>query len=293
MTTRAGSRPKVSFVTDSTSGLPDMWLRRFGVSVVPLDVLAADRSYIDGVEISPQDIVGLLRGKTVVTTSRPAPGRFLRVFDELEATGTTDIVCVHLSSLLSGTCEAAHLAGLDVHARVKVIDSGLIGAGVAAALLAGGLARRQGADADLVVRTMADCAARTKVTAYVDSLDYLRRGGRIRASRAFFGTALGLRPIMQCHEGQLQVVETARGGARGWQRLARVAADSVPGAATGDTVVDVAVQHVDSNLAAHQVMALLRSYMPAISRCWIAPVGAVLAAHGGPGALAVTVSPSA
>lgn len=287
------ARQQVRFVTDSTSGLPQPWLRRFGVSVVPLDVIANERSYIDGTEISPQHIVKLLRQKTVVTTSRPAPGRFLKVFDTLEAAGATNIVCVHLSSLLSGTCEAAHLAGLDIDARVSVIDSGLIGAGVAATLISGGLARRRGADADLIIRTMADCAARTKVTAYVDSLDYLRRGGRIRASRAFFGTALGLRPIMQNHEGQLRVIETVRGGPRGWQKLAQTAAQSVPGAATGDTIVDVSVQHVGSTEAAHHVMALLRRHLPAISRCWIAPVGAVLAAHGGPGALAVTVTPSA
>lgn len=286
------ARAKISFVTDSTSGLRPEWLRRFGVTVVPLDVIAQDTSYIDGVEISPTDILDLLRRKVVVTTSRPAPGRFLDAFDQLEAHGTTDIICVHLSSLLSGTCEAAHLASLDVNARVKVIDSGLLGAGVAATLMAGGLSRRRGNTPDQVVRVMADAAARTTVTAYVDSLDYLRRGGRIRTSQAILGTALGRRPLMQTQAGQLQVVETVRGGSRGLARLAECAAKSVPGALTGDRVVDVSVQHVGSKTAAYQVMAHLDRLLPAVSRSWIAPVGAVLAAHGGPGALAVTITPT-
>lgn len=293
MTNALGSPSKIALVTDSTSGLPPAWLRRFGVTVVPLDVIAQDQSYIDGVQISPEQILNLLRRKVVVTTSRPAPGRFLAAFDQLEANGTTDIVCVHLSSLLSGTCEAAHLASLDVGARVKVIDSGLLGAGVAATLLAGGLSRRLGNSPDQVVRVMADAAARTTVTAYVDSLDYLRRGGRIRASQALLGTALGRRPLMQTQDGQLHVVETVRGGSRGLHRLAECAARSVPGAVTGDKIVDVAVQHVGSNVAAHQVMAHLLRILPAVGRSWIAPVGAVLAAHGGPGALAVTITPTA
>ena len=273
-------------VTDSTAYLPAAVAEAADLRVVPLTVTVSGRDGREGLEVSSADVARALRERRVaVTTSRPAPTEFATAYRELFAAGATGIVSVHLSSRLSGTYESAELAAEEFGGRVAVVDSGSAGMGVGFVALAAASAASAGGDL-AAVRAAAELAAKNMSTLfYVDTLEFLRRGGRIGAASALLGTALAVKPILHVVDGEVVLREKVRTSARALARLGDLVVEEA-----GDSDVDIAVQHLDAADRAQSLYDQLLSRLGSrVRRSYVSEVGAVVAAHTGPGVIGVCI----
>jgi DegV family protein with EDD domain len=276
----------VRVLTDSTAYLPPELCVASGIEVVPLQVVVGGRSLAEGVEVASDEVAAALRRYTPVSTSRPSPVRLLESLERLAADGATAVVAVHLSAAMSGTYDAARLAARDAPVPVHVVDSRSLGMGLGYAVLAAAEAAAAGQDAERVADAARHCAAGTHAFFYVDTLEHLRRGGRIGAAQALIGSALAVKPLLTLRDGRIEPLEKVRTSARALARLEEVAA-----AAAGDGPVDVAVHHLASPERAAQLADRLSARLPRLRRLHVIEVGAVVGAHVGPGMLAVVVAP--
>ncbi len=175
----------VAVLTDSTACLPADMAAESGVRVLPLHVLVGRRTMAEGVDIDAAQVAALLRGgrgAETVSTSRPAPGEFVQAYRDLvEQSGCDAIASLHLSSAVSGTVEAARLAADAVRdeVRVEVLDSRVLGMALGYAACAGAQAAAQGAGVEEVIDLAGRRCAASTTLFYVDTLEHLRRGGRV------------------------------------------------------------------------------------------------------------------
>lgn len=276
----------VAVVTDSTAYLPDELLRGTAVDVVPVQVVIGGRPFDETAdEASPQRIADALRAWQPVTTSRPAPERFRLAFASAAQAGADAVVCATLSSRMSATFESAEIAAKEVDIPVHCVDSRTVGMGLGFAVLAGARRAAEGESASEVASLIERKARASTSLFYVDTLEYLRRGGRIGATRAAVGQALQVKPILQILDGEVMPLERVRTSAKAIARMTELAL-----AATLGRSVEIAVQHLDAAERAHALAATLSDYLPR-SRVIVCPLGAVVGAHTGPGIVAVVVSP--
>jgi DegV family protein with EDD domain len=276
----------IAVVTDSTAYLPADVAAEHGLTVVPITVVIGGRDGLEGVDFSPADVAtALLSRRVAVTTSRPAPAAFEEVYRRLLADGADGIVSVHLSAALSGTYDAAVLAAAEVGERVTVIDSRSAGMALGFAALSGAAAAKAGEDLDTVRAAASDSAGRTTALFYVDSLEFLRRGGRIGAAQALLGTALSVKPILHIVDGGIVVRDKVRTTSRALARIVDLAV-----AAAGDGAVDVAIHHLGAPDRAADIMASVCDRLgDAVRERYVTEIGAAVAAHVGPGLLSVVV----
>ena len=281
---------RVVVVTDSTASLPAEVAQARGIRVVPLQVVIGAKVLDEGPDGATPDVVAqALRDFVPVSTSRPAPALFADVYRSLEADGVDEVVSVHLSGEMSGTFESAQLAALEVDLPVHVVDSGQVGIATGYAALtavdvldAGGTAQ-QAAEAALARGQAASSLF------YVDTLEYLRRGGRIGAAAALFGSALAVKPLLEIKDGRVVPRERVRTASRALARLADLAVEIA-----GEQQVDVCVSHLaNADRAEELATALAERLADGLDgrEVMCGELGAVLGAHVGPGMVAVCVSP--
>ncbi|MET8046664.1 DegV family protein [Streptosporangium sp. NPDC005286] len=277
--------PSVAVVTDSTAYLPREQASRLGIIVVPLQVVVGGRSLDDMARLDGASVDDALGERAPVTTSRPAPRRFADAYDQAAAQGATGIVSIHLSAEMSGTVEAARAGAEDSPVPVDVIDSRSIAMGLGFPVLAAAGAAAAGA-----TRTEVADAARRRAESirsffYVDTLEYLRRGGRIGAAATLLGSALMIKPILHIRDGAIVPLEKVRTASRAIARLEDLAVE-----AAGTAPVEVAVQHLGAAARAEALAARLPRRIPALVEVTVVEVGSVIGAHVGPGMLGITVS---
>jgi DegV family protein with EDD domain len=281
---------RVVVVTDSTASLPAEVAQARGIRIVPLQVVIGAKVLDEGPGgATPEVVAQALREFVPVSTSRPAPALFAELYRTLEAEGAEEIVSVHLSAEMSGTVESAQLAALEVDLPVHVVDAGQVGiatgyaALTAADVLDGGGTAQAAAEAAL-----ARGEAATSLF-YVDTLEYLRRGGRIGAAAAILGSALSVKPLLAIAEGRVAPRERVRTASRALARLADLAVE-----AAGDQPVDVCVSHLANAERAEELASALAERLAhglEGREVMCGELGAVLGAHVGPGMVAVCVAP--
>jgi DegV family protein with EDD domain len=277
---------RVAVVTDSTAGLSASVAAEAGVRVVPLTVTLGGRSGVEGVDVTPADVARALGERRIsVVTSRPSPGELAQVYADALA-DATDVVAVHLSSKLSGTYASAVAAARDFSGTVSVVDSGSTAMGLGFPVLAAAAVARSGGDAAAVRSAAEDAVSRTTTLFYVDTLEYLRRGGRIGAAAALVGTALAVKPILRVDTAGVALAERVRTSARGLARLEELAVDLA-----GDSgPVNVAVHHLAATSRADTLASRLSERLPRVKELLVSEVGAVIGAHVGPGVVGVVIS---
>lgn len=279
----------VAVVTDSTAYLPADVVKSAGVRVVPLQVLIGGRSGAEGTDVTPQHVAtALLDRHTPVTTSRPTPADFAAAYDEAFADGATGIVSIHMSGELSGTWQSAALAAQESAAEVRVLDSRSTAMGLGFAVMAAADVAVKGGSVNEVYAAAGDCIERTTTLFFVDTLEYLRRGGRIGATAAILGTALSVKPILHVVDGRIVLREKVRTAARGLSRLADLSVE-----AAGDGPVDVAVHFLGKDDRATDLSDRLRTRLPALRLLVVSELGAAVGAHVGPGVVGVVIVRSA
>ncbi|MFF3907024.1 DegV family protein [Streptomyces sp. NPDC001848] len=276
----------VAIVTDSTAYLPRRTMERHGITAVPLTVVLGDQAFEEGTEISARSLAQALQKRRSVTTSRPSPELFADTYRKIAASGATDIVSLHLSSELSGTYDAAVLAGRRAPVPVRVVDTGMVAMALGFCALAAAEAAEAGGTVDDAVTAAEKRAADTSAYFYVDTLDYLRRGGRIGAAQALLGSALAVKPLLQLNGGRIELLEKVRTASKAIARLEEIVAERA-----GNGQVDIAVHHLAAAERASALADRLRARVPGLADLHVSEVGAVIGAHTGPGLLGAVVSP--
>ena len=277
----------VAVVTDSTAYLPDGLAQRHGIRQVSLHVLVDGRHWRDGVQLGPAELVAALARRATVSTSRPTPGEFEAVYREALRAGADTVVSVHLSRALSGTWESARLAAAQIGGqRVQVVDSHSAGMGLGFAALAAAAVAAAGADQATVCDAAERVGARTRTFFSVDTLEHLRRGGRISSAAALLGTALAVKPLLHVDSGRIVPLEKVRTATRARARLVELAVQ-----AAGSAPLDLAVHHLGAADRAADLVERLRARLPMLNDCLVSEVGAAIGAHAGPGMLGVVVLP--
>ncbi|WP_329299595.1 DegV family protein [Streptomyces sp. NBC_00659] len=276
----------VAIVTDSTAYLPPRTMERHGITSVPLTVVLGDQALEEGTEISARSLALALQKRRPVTTSRPSPETFAATYREVAASGATGIVSLHLSSEFSGTYDAAVLAARDAPVPVRVVDTGMVAMALGFCALAAADSAEAGGSVDDAVTAAEKRAAGMSAHFYVDTLDYLRRGGRIGAAQALLGSALAVKPLLQLRDGRIELLEKVRTSSKAIARLEEIVVDRA-----GSAQVDIAVHHLAAPERAAALADRLRARVPGLAELHVSEVGAVIGAHTGPGLLAAVVSP--
>jgi DegV family protein with EDD domain len=277
-------------VTDSTASLPPSVAEQRGIVVVPLQVVIGATVYDEGPDgATPEMVAEALREFRPVSTSRPSPAYLAEVYAKAAAGGATEILSVHLSAEMSGTHESALLAARESPVPVTVVDSRQVGVATGYAALSAADVLDSGGS----VAEAAD-AARTRAEAatslfYVDTLEYLRRGGRIGAAAALVGGALAVKPLLRIDDGRVGNLERVRTTTRALTRLADLAVE-----AAGQQPVELCVSHLANPDRARDLAERLCERLADDlegREVWCGELGAVLGAHVGPGMVAVCVAP--
>ncbi|EGG49294.1 MULTISPECIES: DegV family protein [Streptomyces] len=276
----------VAIVTDSTAYLPPRTMERHGITSVPLTVVLGDRAFEEGTEISARSLAEALQKRRSVTTSRPSPQLFAETYRRVAGAGAKEIVSLHLSSEFSGTYDAAALAAREAPVPVRVVDTGMVAMALGFCALAAAETAEAGGTVDDAVTAAEKRAAGTSAFFYVDTLDYLRRGGRIGAAQALFGSALAVKPLLRLNDGRIDLLEKVRTASRAIARLEEIVAERAAGAQ-----VDIAVHHLAAPERASALAERLRTRVPGLEDLHVSEVGAVIGAHTGPGLLGAVVSP--
>ena len=275
----------VRVVTDSACDLPQELADVLGIEIVPLTIRFGTEEFIDRVELSNEDFwKRLLASDALPETAAPSAGAFEARFRDLIARGATGILCVNLSSRLSATMQAAKVAAAAItgDVPVQVIDSLTGSMGLGSLVLTAARRAADGDPLDKIVTEVVDRRARTKLFGSLDTLEFLKRGGRIGNARALLGSMLAIKPVIEVREG---VVEEA-GRVRTRSKALRALADKVK----AQPVDQVSVLHGQ----APDVDDLLDLLDPAFPRdeIVVGEVGPVIGTHAGPGVIGVTFQTS-
>lgn len=272
---------RIGVVTDSTADLPAT-SQSLGIAVVPLVVNWDGQTYRDKIDLTTTDFYRRLRtSKTMPTTGAPSAGVFEQTFrEQLEANDA--VVCVTLASGLSATYDIARtIADSLAPDRIRVIESGSVSIGLG--WLAELAARRaaDGAALDAIAREVEARRSSVRVLALLDTLEYLKRGGRIGRAQALAGTLLNVKPIIAVRDGGVHPVERVRTRAAAVRRLVQLVRELAP-------LERVGVMHADAPVEADEVARLLEPHVPDISLDR-GELTAVVGTHGGPGVIGVGV----
>lgn len=272
------SRP-VRIITDSTSDIPASMREALGIAVVPLTVTFGTTSYTDGVTITPTEFLAKLQSSsTLPTTSQPPMPAFEAAFRQAIDDGF-DVVCITLSSELSGTFNSARLASEDFDDdRVTVVDSRTATMQLGWIVVAAARAAQQGANRAEVVAAAEHAVSHTRLFAVLQTLDYAYKGGRIGRAQHVFGSALAIKPIITFQDGVVEPLERVRT----WKKAVSRMTDMVE-----PTPTDIMVLHSDNLGDAEQMAATLRMRYPSAT-VQVGLAGAIIMTYAGPGAVAVT-----
>jgi len=202
---------KVKVIIDSTVYMPEKYLKDLDMDVIPLHVIWGEEIFSDGVDITPEEFYRRLpSAKVMPTTSQPSPKEFMAYYEKYLAEGR-DILSIHISSKMSGTVDSAIQAKNHANAdNIEVIDSGFTTLGTAFQAIAAAKAAKAGASLKECTDIANAVRAHTQIYFLVETLEFLKRGGRIGGAAALLGSALNLKPILYVKEGAIESYEKVR-----------------------------------------------------------------------------------
>ncbi|SUZ95172.1 uncharacterized protein METZ01_LOCUS48026, partial [marine metagenome] len=246
--------------------------------VVPLSIRFGDDVFLDRVELGIDEFYRRMAdSEDLPQTAAPAPGAFQEVFRRRFADGADAIVCINLSSGVSATMESAELAARETDGDVRVVDSRSVTAGLGMMVLAAAEAAAGGAGADEIVGLMEAMRERTRVFGAIDTLENLKKGGRIGNAQALLGSLLAIKPLIDISSG---VVEEA-GRQRTRKKSLAWLRDKV--AEYADEIETMSVMHAQADDIDDLVGMLSPLVDPSATRVGV--IGPVVASHGGPGVI--------
>lgn len=277
----------IRFVTDSTANLPPDVERRFGIKVLHIYLFFGEEEHREGETLSYADFMNrLTSAKVPPQTSPPTSAEFVKAYEELIAQGADAILSVHVSSKLSNTFRNACIAKEMVsrtHPHVKIfpVDSELVDLALGSCLEEAAELAQQGKSADELVAYLQKICKAVRVYAYVDTLEYLKRGGRVTKLAAFFGGLLNVKPILKLENGQLDLAEKVSGQEKALETILEMLKKEIPQGRS----LDIGVADCLSEQLGDQFLQTLKAQFNC-RRTRRASLSPSVAIHTGPGALA-------
>ena len=271
----------IRIVTDSSCDLPEDVLERHRIAVVPLTIRFGTEEFVDREQLSKDEFWRrLTEGDVLPQTAAPSVGRFQEAFHRLSNEGADGVVVICISSRISATHQSAVLAAEQFPGGVpvRVIDSGLVSAALGLVAIEAAELAATGVGVDAVEQTAREAAASTNLFATLDTLEFLKRGGRIGSAQAFFGNLLDIKPIISFKDGAVE----AAGRVRTRRKALAAVVDHVAG--LGDRIRRFGVIHSDP-ADLDEFLTSLRSVRdedPLVAR-----LGPVVGTHAGPGVAGV------
>ncbi|MDV2989635.1 MAG: DegV family protein [Dehalogenimonas sp.] len=274
----------VRVVTDSTADLPPAILSELGIIAVPLYVLFGEQVYKDGIGITQDEFYARLPVDPIhPNTSQPSPQDFLEVYEKLAAEGDDQIISIHISKKLSGTCDSAMQAKqmLEGKASVEVVDSVSVSMGLGLLALMAGCMAKEGRSLAEIKAAVEKAVPEIHVLALFDTLKYLAAGGRIGKAKALVGSMLNVKPVLIVKDGEMQPAGQVRSRVKGIERL-------VEWAGSFKDIADMSVGHTTTPEEMDKLAGLLAGTFTQ-DQIIKARLGAVLGTHAGPGTLFVAL----
>jgi DegV family protein with EDD domain len=272
---------KVALVTDSTAYLPSNLLKVHNITVVPQVLIWGDETFHDGVDILPDEFYRRLStAKVMPTTSQVAIVTMKDTFEKLLAAGY-DVLGVFISSKLSGTMQSAIQAKemLSKAAdKIAIVDSLSTAMAMGFHVLTAARAAESGAGLAECKKLAEEAQKHTGVYFVVDTLEFLRRGGRIGGAQALLGSALNIKPILMLEDGKIESVEKIRTRGKALDRLVEVVVEK----ASGQTPVRLATLHANSEADAQSVLVAAAAKLNPVEK-FLTSVSPVIGTHAGPG----------
>ena len=267
----------IQIVTDSTCDLPEAMIAQYGITVVPLYINFGDQSYLDGVELSRQEFYERLPDyESPPTTAVPGPEVLRQTYERLADEGATEVLSIHISISLSAVVDVARLGAKETEAvPVTVFDSRQLSLGTGFLVLTAAKAVAEGGSMDEIIPLLEEQVSRTHVFAALDTLEFLRRSGRMNRVMAGLGTVLQIKPLLRMYDGN-PTAERVRTRERATQRLISLLSELVP-------LEQVALVHTHAPDRAEALRQRVQDLLPEgeIPSVDITPV---IGAHIGPGA---------
>jgi DegV family protein with EDD domain len=275
----------VRIVTDSTADIPLEQAEESGITIVPLTVFFDDDAYLDNVELDSASFYKKLQeSKTLPRTSQPSPAAFQAAYTRLIQEGATGILSIHLSSKLSGTYQSACTARDTLPDELKTIpietvDSRSISAGMSHAIIQAAHEAREGVSLEEIKAHVINEQARSRILAALDTLEYVKRGGRIGGARALLGNMLSVKPIVSLKDGEVIPVEQTRTRSKAYARIVQLVSEMGP---TEYIAIAESNDEVGTQLAA-AFKTITNQEIPRYK------LGPALGTHTGPGTVVIAV----
>ena len=270
----------VKIVTDSACDLTDDEVASYGIEIVPLSIRFGDEEFIDREQLSITEFYDrMATSEHLPQTAAPAPGQFDQAFRRALDGGADQVVCVNLSRKVSATMESAEAGARGVDGDIRVLDSGSVTCGLGTIVLAAAQAASNGASADDITAVVADLSARTRVYAVLDTLENLKKGGRIGNAQALLGSMLSIKPLLDFSSGEVEEAGKQRTRKKALEWLRSTVTDNA------DNIDRLAIAHA----MADDIDAFVAQVAADTGRndIRVDVVGPVVASHGGPGLVGV------
>ncbi|MBN1437880.1 MAG: DegV family protein [Anaerolineales bacterium] len=268
----------IRIVTDSTCDLPQKAVREYGIGVVPLYIQAGGRSYLDGVDLSRAEFYERLPSfQPAATTAVPSPELFRREYERLAAEGATEILSIHISEKLSGMVNVAREAAKETTALpVTVFDSRQLSLGMGFEVLRAAELAAQGRTMAEILAELEKQIARTHVFAALDTLEFLRRSGRMNFALATIGTILQVKPFLKMYDGE-PTAERVRTRSGAMKRLIELLLEHGP-------FEKAAILQSAASERAKELLDEVRNLLPS-GEIWMEEINPVIGTHIGPGVI--------
>ncbi|HEX9989236.1 MAG TPA: DegV family protein [Chloroflexia bacterium] len=282
---------RIAFVTDSTAGIPADLVKKYNITVVPLQVIFGTETFRDGIDLTQDEFFERLKAaKTLPTTSQPSVGDFEEAYKPLvDDPGVDSIISVHLSTGLSGTHNAASQAAERFKGeggkKISVVDTQTVYMAEGLMVLDGIREAEQGKSHDEIVSNIERTKHNAKILVLVDTLEYLQKGGRIGGAQAFLGGLLNVKPILHVEGGRVEPLERVRTRRKAMERLVELGVEGAKG-----RPCRICIGHAQAPEDAKTLAGMVREKMNVVEE-YSSDLGPVISTHTGPGVLGFVYFP--
>ena len=271
-------------VTDSTSDIPQEFIDRLNIKVVPLNVHFGETTYKDGVEISPDEFFEkLTTGSIFPSTSQPSIGEFIEAYEETWE-GENEIVSIHISSKLSGTYNSAFQAIKQIEGKITIhlVDSLMASMSTGLAVISAAIAAKEGKSGQECAAIAQNILGKSSIYVMLDTLEFLEKGGRIGKARSLLGSILKIKPLLTIESGEISEFGKARSRRAALSKLQQAASEFNP-------AQQIAVVYSTGEEDALNFANSLEKFLPEQQKPIVSRVGPVIGTHAGPNVIGVAL----
>ena len=276
---------KVAIVTDSTAYLPEEYIKQYNISITPLSVIWGNETYRDGVDILPSEFYSrLANSKVMPTTSQVTPSAVQSTFQSLLKQGY-DVLGIFVSSKISGTFESAVQARdmlSNAKEKIALVDSLWTTMAMGMPVLTAARAAQAGEGLAECQKVAENACAHIGVLFVMETLEFMRRGGRIGGAQAFLGTALNIKPVLEMRDGRIEAVERVRTKQKAIQRAVEIVSERIK----AKTPIRLAATHANDEAGAATLLELASKELDPVET-FCCPLSPVIGTHTGPGTVAL------